>query len=149
MRFQQAVRYLCRGGRVQRGQAFALLEQEWVLQSHHAVDEQLLSEVLRAKRPEARAAATQSPRPVVDIAFMARASFRVTDGRGGPPPLSAEETATWQEALADPAIQKRFTELGLDVAPRAQQTPEGLAAFQKAEIEKWWPIIKAAKIKAD
>ena len=45
-----------------------------------------------------------------------------------------------------PAIQKRFTELGLDVAPRAQQTPEGLAAFQKAEIEKWWPIIKAAGI---
>ena len=39
-----------------------------------------------------------------------------------------------------------FTELGLDVAPRAQQTPEGLAAFQKAEIEKWWPIIKAAGI---
>jgi tripartite-type tricarboxylate transporter receptor subunit TctC len=50
------------------------------------------------------------------------------------------------EALSDPAIQKRFTELGLDVAPRAQQTPEGLAAFQKAEIEKWWPIIKAAGI---
>jgi hypothetical protein len=36
--------------------------------------------------------------------------------------------------------------LGLDVASRAQQTPEGLAAFQKAEIEKWWPIIKAAGI---
>jgi tripartite-type tricarboxylate transporter receptor subunit TctC len=52
------------------------------------------------------------------------------------------------EALADPAIQKRFTELGLDVAPREQQTPEGLAAFQKAEIDKWWPIIKSSGIGA-
>ena len=52
------------------------------------------------------------------------------------------------KTLADPALQKRFMELGLDVAPREQQTPEGLAAFQKAEIDKWWPIIKAAGIKA-
>ena len=39
--------------------------------------------------------------------------------------------------------------LGLDVASREQQTPEGLAAFQKAEIEKWWPIIRAANVKAE
>src|SRR5207253_4658540 len=58
----------------------------------------------------------------------------------------ARLNAATVEALADTAIQKRFTELGLDVAPRAQQTPEGLASFQKAEIEKWWPIIKAAGI---
>ena len=43
--------------------------------------------------------------------------------------------------------RRKFAELGLDVASREQQTPEGLAAFQKAEIEKWWPIIKAANIK--
>ena len=43
----------------------------------------------------------------------------------------------------------KFTELGLDVAPKEQQTPEGLAAFQKAEIDKWWPIIKAANIKGE
>jgi tripartite-type tricarboxylate transporter receptor subunit TctC len=53
------------------------------------------------------------------------------------------------QALADPAVRARFTELGLDVASRQQQTPEGLAAFQKAEIEKWWPIIKAAGIKGE
>ena len=53
------------------------------------------------------------------------------------------------QALADPAVRARFTELGLDVASREQQTPEGLAAFQKAEIEKWWPIIKAAGIKGE
>jgi tripartite-type tricarboxylate transporter receptor subunit TctC len=66
--------------------------------------------------------------------------------RGTPKDIIAKLNAATVEALADPAIRKRFTELGLDVAPRAQQTPEGLAAFQKAEIEKWWPIIKAAGI---
>jgi len=51
--------------------------------------------------------------------------------------------------LADPAIRARFTQLGLDVASREQQTPEGLAAFHKAEIEKWWPLIKAAGLKPE
>ena len=54
----------------------------------------------------------------------------------------------WCEALADPAVRARFTELGLDVASREQQTPEGLAAFHKAEIDKWWPIIKEAGVTA-
>src|SRR6266516_2063689 len=53
------------------------------------------------------------------------------------------------QALADPAVRGRFADLGLDVASREQQTSEGLAAFHKAEIEKWWPIIKAANIKAE
>jgi tripartite-type tricarboxylate transporter receptor subunit TctC len=66
--------------------------------------------------------------------------------KGTPKDIIAKLNAATVEALADPAIQKRFSELGLDVAPRAQQTPEGLAAFQKAEIEKWWPIIKSAGI---
>jgi tripartite-type tricarboxylate transporter receptor subunit TctC len=68
--------------------------------------------------------------------------------KGMPKDIVARLNAATVEALADPAIQKRFTELGLDVAPREQQTPEGLAAFQKAEIDKWWPIIKAAGIGA-
>lgn len=53
------------------------------------------------------------------------------------------------QTLADPAIQKRFVDLGLDVASREQQTPEGLAAYHKAEIAKWWPIIRAAGIVAE
>jgi tripartite-type tricarboxylate transporter receptor subunit TctC len=68
--------------------------------------------------------------------------------KGTPKDIIAKLNAATVEALADPAVQKRFTEFGLDVAPRAQQTPEGLAAFQKAEIDKWWPIIKDAGIGA-
>jgi tripartite-type tricarboxylate transporter receptor subunit TctC len=68
--------------------------------------------------------------------------------KGTPKDVIAKLNAATVEALADPAVQKRFTELGLDVAPREQQTPEGLAALQKAEIDKWWPIIKAAGIGA-
>ena len=52
--------------------------------------------------------------------------------------------------LGDPGgIRKRLAEMGLDVPDAEQRTPEALAAFQKAEIEKWWPIIKAAGIKAE
>jgi tripartite-type tricarboxylate transporter receptor subunit TctC len=68
--------------------------------------------------------------------------------KGTPKDVIAKLNGATVEALADPAIQKRFTELGLDVAPREQQTPEGLAAFQKAEIDKWWPIIKSSGIGA-
>jgi len=68
--------------------------------------------------------------------------------KGTPKDIIARLNAATVEALADPLVQKRFTEFGLDVAPRAQQTPEGLAAFQKAEIDKWWPIIKDAGIGA-
>jgi len=53
------------------------------------------------------------------------------------------------DALADPAVRTRIADLGLEIYPRDQQTPEALAALQKAEIEKWWPIIKAAGIKAE
>jgi tripartite-type tricarboxylate transporter receptor subunit TctC len=68
--------------------------------------------------------------------------------KGTPKDVIAKLNAATADALADPALQKRFSDLGLDVAPRQQQTPEGLAAFQKAEIEKWWPIIKSAGIGA-
>jgi tripartite-type tricarboxylate transporter receptor subunit TctC len=68
--------------------------------------------------------------------------------KGTPKDVIAKLNAATVGALADPALQKRFSDLGLDVAPPAQQTPEGLAAFQKVEIEKWWPIIKSAGIGA-
>jgi tripartite-type tricarboxylate transporter receptor subunit TctC len=52
------------------------------------------------------------------------------------------------DALGDPMVRERLANLGMEIPPREQQTPEALRAFQKAEIEKWWPIIKAAGIKA-
>jgi tripartite-type tricarboxylate transporter receptor subunit TctC len=53
------------------------------------------------------------------------------------------------EALADSTVRQRMADLGMEVFPREQQTPETLAAYHKAEIEKWWPIIKAAGIKGE
>ncbi len=68
--------------------------------------------------------------------------------KGTPADVIAKLNAATVEALADPAVKARFTELGLDVAPRDLQTPAGLAKFQKAEMDKWWPIIKGANIGA-
>ena len=51
--------------------------------------------------------------------------------------------------LADPTVKQRFGELGQEIPPLDQQTPAALGAFQKAETEKWWPIVKAADIKAE
>jgi tripartite-type tricarboxylate transporter receptor subunit TctC len=69
--------------------------------------------------------------------------------KGTPKDIIAKLNGAMVEALADPAIKAKFAELGLDVASREQQSPEGLAAFHKSEIEKWWPIIKAGNIKAE
>jgi tripartite-type tricarboxylate transporter receptor subunit TctC len=52
-------------------------------------------------------------------------------------------------ALTDPTVRQKLAGLGQDIPPREQLTPEALGAFQKAEIDKWWPIVKAAGIKAE
>ncbi len=69
--------------------------------------------------------------------------------KGTPPAAIAKLNGAMVTALADPALRAKFASFGLDVASREQQTPEGLAAFHKAEIEKWWPIIKAAGIRGE
>jgi len=53
------------------------------------------------------------------------------------------------DALADPAVRKRLADLGQDLPPRDQQNPQALAAYHKQEIDKWWPIIKAANVKGE
>jgi len=57
--------------------------------------------------------------------------------------------ATLRAVLADPSVQKRLEDLGIQISPRDQQSPEALRAFQKAEAERWWPIIKASNLKAE
>ena len=69
--------------------------------------------------------------------------------KGTPKDVIAKLNAAVREALADPAVQKRYAELGLDIPAADQQTPEALRAHQKAEVDKWWPMIKAANIKPD
>jgi tripartite-type tricarboxylate transporter receptor subunit TctC len=52
-------------------------------------------------------------------------------------------------AMSDPAVRKKFEDLGLQMPPKDKLTPEALGAWQKAEIEKWWPMIKAANVKVE
>ena len=69
--------------------------------------------------------------------------------KGTPRDVVAKLNSAVVETLADPAMQKRLTELGVEIPPRNQQAPEALRAFLKGEIDKWRPIIEAANIKPD
>jgi tripartite-type tricarboxylate transporter receptor subunit TctC len=69
--------------------------------------------------------------------------------KGTPKNIIAKLNAAVIEALADPVVRARLADFAQETIPRAQQTPEALGALQKAEIEKWWPIAKAAKIKGE
>ncbi len=66
-----------------------------------------------------------------------------------PKEIVAKLNATMVQVLADPLVQKRFEELGIEITQLAQQSPEALRAYQKQEAERWWSIIKAAGIKVD
>jgi tripartite-type tricarboxylate transporter receptor subunit TctC len=61
----------------------------------------------------------------------------------------AKLNAAVMDALAQPTVRQRLADLGQQIVPRGQQSPDALGAFQKAQIDKWWPIIKDAGIKAD
>jgi tripartite-type tricarboxylate transporter receptor subunit TctC len=69
--------------------------------------------------------------------------------KGTPKAITAKLNAAAVEALADPAVRKRLADIGQAIPPRELLSPEALAAYHKAETEKWWPIIKAAGIKAE
>jgi tripartite-type tricarboxylate transporter receptor subunit TctC len=66
-----------------------------------------------------------------------------------PKDIIAKLNATMVQVLADPSVQKRFDELGIQITPLARQSPEALRGFQKAEAERWWPIIKASNLRAE
>ena len=69
--------------------------------------------------------------------------------KGTPRHIIARLNDAVVKAFADPTVIKRLTDLGQDLPPREQLTPEGLAAFHKSEIDKWWPLIKGANLKAE
>ena len=69
--------------------------------------------------------------------------------KGTPRDIVAKLNGAVVDALVDPTVRQRLTELGHVIATREEQTPEALGAFHRAEIEKWWPIIKAANIKPE
>ncbi len=75
--------------------------------------------------------------------------FALFGPRGMPQQVVARLNAAMVHALAEPKVRERLADLGLEIAPRELQSPEGLAGFQKAEIDKWWPVIRAANIKVE
>ncbi len=68
--------------------------------------------------------------------------------KGTPDDIIGKLNSAVRSALADPAVRQRFADQGQEIPSPERQTPEALGAHQKAEIEKWWPMIKAAGIKA-
>lgn len=91
--------------------------------------------------------------PTVDEAGMPGLHTAIWHGywlpKGTPKDVVMKLNAAIVESLADPGVTKRFVDLGQEIPPRDQQTPEALFAHHKAEVEKWFPIIKAAGLKAE
>ena len=91
--------------------------------------------------------------PTVDEAGLTKLYLPVWNGmwapKGTPKDIIRKLNKAVVESLADTTVRKRLADIGQQIYPSEQQTPEALGAYHKAEIEKWWPIVKAAGIKAD
>ena len=75
--------------------------------------------------------------------------FGIWAPKGTPRDIVAKLNAAMVSALADSSVRQRLADLGQEITPREQQSPEALGAFHKAETEKWWPLVKAAGIKPE
>ena len=91
--------------------------------------------------------------PTVDEAglpgFHVTSSQAIWAPKGTPKEIINTLNTAVADALADPGVRARLADLGQEIFARRQQTPGALSDFHKAEIEKWWPIIKAANIKPE
>ena len=91
--------------------------------------------------------------PTVDEAGLPGYYMAVWHGlwlpKATPKNIVARLNASTVETLADPGVRKRLGDIGQEIPPAEQQTPEALAAHHRAEIEKWWPLVRAAGIKAE
>jgi tripartite-type tricarboxylate transporter receptor subunit TctC len=91
--------------------------------------------------------------PTVDEAgvpgFFATLWYGLWVPKGTSKDVIAKLNATMTQVLFDPQVRQRFADLGIQITPIDQQSPEALRAYQKAEAERWWPIIKAANIKVE
>jgi tripartite-type tricarboxylate transporter receptor subunit TctC len=91
--------------------------------------------------------------PTVDEAGLPNFYTRVWNAiwapKGTPKNVIARINAAIVDGLSDSAVRQRLADLGQQIVPRERQTPEALAAFHQAEVEKWWPIIKAGNIKGE
>ena len=96
---------------------------------------------------------TQAPESICAYGALSDASggraFKIRLVRVTPKGVIAKLNAAVVEALSDPQVRQRFADMGQKIFPIEQQTPDALAALQKADIEKWWPVIKAANIKGE
>jgi tripartite-type tricarboxylate transporter receptor subunit TctC len=115
---------------------------------------QVLAGKIRAYAVTAKTRLRAAPEiPTVDEAGLPGFYMAVWHGiwvpKNTPREVIAKLNAAIVEALRDPSVQATLSGLGQEIPPREQQTSEALGSFHKAEIDRWWPIIKAAQIKAD
>lgn len=115
---------------------------------------QVRAKTIKALAVTAKTRLTSAPDiPTVDEAGMPGFYISVWNGlwvpKDTPQPVIAKLVKAVRDTFADEAVRKRLVELGQDLPTLDQQTPEALGALQKAEIEKWWPIVKAANIKVE
>jgi tripartite-type tricarboxylate transporter receptor subunit TctC len=90
--------------------------------------------------------------PTIDEAGVPGIYFSTWQGlwapKGTPADIVAKLNAAVQTAMSDPATQTRIAQLGMELPPSDERTPQAFAAFHKAEVEKWYPIVRAAGVKA-